>query len=57
MNVDWFELFERGVYSVGVIYLTILNLPRHEHYRPENIILVGIIIPEPTEPKKPSTPS
>jgi len=54
MNVDWFELFERGVYSVGVIYLTILNLPRHEHYRPENIILVGII-PRPTELKKPST--
>ena len=51
MNVDWFEPFECGVYSVGVIYLTILNLPHHERYRAENIILVGII-PGPAEPKK-----
>ena len=50
MNVDWFEPFERGVYSVGVIYLTVQNLPREERYKPENIILVGII-PGPSEPK------
>lgn len=25
VNVDWFEPYERGVYSVGVIYLTIQN--------------------------------
>ena len=30
LNVDWFEPFERGVYSVGAIYLTLQNLPRHE---------------------------
>ena len=51
MNVDWFEPFERGVYSTGVIYLTILNLPRNERYKPENIIVIGII-PGPKEPKK-----
>ena len=51
MNVDWFEPFERGVYSVGAIYLTIQNLPRHERYKPENIIIVGIL-PGPKEPKK-----
>ena len=51
MNVDWFEPFERGVYSTGVIYLTILNLPRNERYKPENIIVVGII-PGPKEPKQ-----
>ena len=51
LNVDWFEPFERGVYSVGAIYLTIQNLPRHEWYKPENIIIVGIF-PGPKEPKK-----
>lgn len=50
MNVDWFEPYERSVYSVGAIYLTIQNLPREERYKPENIILVGII-PGPSEPK------
>ena len=38
-------------YSVGVIYLVILNLPREERYKLENIIVVGII-PGPKEPKK-----
>ena len=41
---------KRGVYSTGVIYLTSLNLPRNERYKPENIILIGII-PGPKEPK------
>ena len=50
MNVDWFETFERGVYSVGAVYLTVQNLSRKERYKPENIILVGII-PGPNEPK------
>ena len=51
LNVDWFEPFERGVYSVGAIYLTIQNIPRAERYKPENIMIVGII-PGPKEPKK-----
>ena len=50
MNIDWFEPYEREVYSVGVIYLTIQNLPREERYKLENIVLVGII-PGPKEPK------
>ena len=50
LNVDWFQPFERSVYSVGAIYLTVLNFPRDIRYKPENIILVGII-PGPTEPK------
>ena len=29
LNVDWFQPFTHTVYSVGVIYLTILNLPRN----------------------------
>ena len=51
LNVDWFEPYERGVYSVGAIYLTVQNLPRNERYRPQNIIILGIL-PGPKEPKK-----
>lgn len=51
MNIDWFQPFVRGTtYSVGAIYLTIQNLPRHIRYRQENIILLAII-PGPKEPK------
>ena len=51
LNVDWFEPFEREVYSVGAIYMCIQNLPRDVRYLPENIVIVGII-PGPKEPKK-----
>ena len=49
LNVDWFQPFEHYTYSVGVIYLVLLNLPRAVRYKRENIILVGII-PGPSEP-------
>lgn len=29
LNLDWFNPCKHIQYSVGVIYLTILNLPRH----------------------------
>lgn len=51
LNIDWFEPFERGVYSVGAIYLTVQNLPRVDRNRIENIIIAGII-PGPKEPSK-----
>lgn len=38
-------------YSAGPIYLAILNLPRNERYKKENIILAGVI-PGPKEPKQ-----
>lgn len=50
LNIDWFQPFDRGVYSVGAIYLTIQNLPRAERFKSENILLIGII-PGPKEPK------
>ncbi len=50
LNVDWFEPFERGVYSIGVIYLTVQNLPREVRYSTDMVILVGIM-PGPKEPK------
>ena len=49
MNIDWFQPFKHIQYSVGVIYLTLMNLPRHLRYKCENIIIVGII-PGPHEP-------
>lgn len=49
LNVDWFQPYTHTVYSVGVIYLTIMNLPRTLRYKRENIIIIGII-PGPSEP-------
>lgn len=51
LNLDWFQPFTHVRYSVGALYLVILNLPREERYKIENIILVAII-PGPKEPKK-----
>lgn len=49
LNVDWFRPYKHTVYSVGVIYLVIQNLPWTLRFKPE-IIIVGII-PGPHEPK------
>ena len=37
--------------SVGVIYLVLLNLPREERFKWENVILVGVIPDMETMPK------
>ena len=50
LNIDWFQPFTHTVASIGVVYLTIINLPRYLRYKRENVILVGII-PGPHEPK------
>ena len=50
MNVDWYQPFKHTTYSIGVIYLVVLNLPRAERFKDENMILVGLI-PGPKEPK------
>ena len=49
LNIDWFNPYKETQYSVGGIYLTILNLPRNELYQEENVLLVGMI-PGPKEP-------
>lgn len=49
INIDWFQPYKHLTYSVGVIYLAILNLPRSQRYQLRNICLVGII-PGPSEP-------
>ena len=50
MNLDWFQPTKRGCDSIGVIYIVIMNLPRQECLKPENVIIVGII-PGPKKPK------
>ena len=49
LNVDWFKPFSHSKYSLGAIYLVVLNLPREERFKVENVILVGLI-PGPREP-------
>ena len=47
---DWFQPFKHSQYSVGAIYMSILNLSRSLRYKPENVMLVGIL-PGPSEPR------
>ena len=49
-NCDWFQPYDHTTYSVGALYLVVINLPRAIRYKIENIIFVGII-PGPNEPK------
>ena len=56
INVDWFQPFKRrNDRSVGVIYLVLLNLPREERFKWENIIVAGIIPEMAKEPKSLNT--
>lgn len=50
LNMDFFQPLKHVQYSVGAIYMTILNLPREVRNKPENVILVGLI-PGPSEPR------
>ena len=44
LNVDWFQPFKhRKDISVGVLYMVVMNLPRSERFKRENVIIVGII--------------
>ena len=49
MNIDWFQPFSNSEYSLGIIYMVILNLPREERFKYDNLIVCGII-PGPKEP-------
>lgn len=50
LNVDWMQPFDHTQYSIGVLYLALMNLPRSERFKRQNIFLVGVI-PGPNEPK------
>ena len=49
LNIDWVKPYKQIEYSVGVMYLVILNLPHPVHFKRENVILFGVI-PGPCEP-------
>lgn len=52
LNFDFFQpMKHRKDYSVGVLYLVSLNLPRSERFKWENVIVVGIIPAMGHEPK------
>jgi hypothetical protein len=46
INVDWFSPYKHSPYSVGAIYLVVINLPRSERFKK---VMVGLI-PGPGEP-------
>ena len=46
INLDWFQPLK---HSIGTTYMTVMNLPRSARYKPENVIVVGIL-PGPSEP-------
>ena len=48
---DWFQPYKHRIYSVGVIYLAIMNLPHAIRFKRENIIIIGLL-PGPAEPSK-----
>ena len=50
MNMDFFQPYKHIQYSMGAIYVTILNLPRSVRNKQENTVLVGLI-PGPHEPR------
>lgn len=43
LNVDWLQLFKLTIYSVGVAYIVVMNLLKHEWFKVENVILIGVI--------------
>ena len=50
LNIDWFQPYKHLSYSVGAMYITVLNLPSKERYKLKNVFLAGVI-PGPDEPK------
>ncbi|GBB90775.1 hypothetical protein RclHR1_17840002 [Rhizophagus clarus] len=50
MNLDWFQPYKRTIYSTGVIYVVICNLPRDVRFKPKNVFILGIL-PGPDEVK------
>ena len=43
LNVDFFQPYKHVQESYGVIYMTIMNLPRAERFKQQNVLIIGII--------------
>ena len=50
LNINWLVPYEHSTYSVGVIYMVILNLLGSERYKLENVLVIGCL-PGPRESK------
>ena len=50
INLDWFQPFQSAVYSCGVIYGVICNLPRDIRFKRENMLTLALL-PGPNEVK------
>ena len=48
LNLDWFQPYDGTVYSIGVIYAAICNLPRDIRFKRENLLTLGLL-PGPSE--------
>jgi hypothetical protein len=44
INLDWFQPFNLSVYSSGVIYGVICNLPRDIRFKRENMLYLGLLL-------------
>ena len=51
MNMDFFQPYKHLQYSLGAIYCTVMNLPRTDRFKVENVLLIGLI-PGPHEPEE-----
>ena len=45
LNFNFFQPYKHVTDSYGALYLTLMNLPRSERFKQENVLLVGIIAP------------
>eukprot|EP00731_Ephydatia_muelleri_P023482 Em0015g1065a len=50
LNVDWFKPLKHSEYKVSASMMTVLNLPRSEHFKSKWTMILNVI-PGPTEPK------
>ena len=50
LNVDWFKPLKHSEYKVSASMMTVLNLPRSEHFKSKWTMILDVIL-GPTEPK------
>jgi hypothetical protein len=48
INMDWFQPYDGTIYSTGVLYAAICNLPRDIRFKRENLLILGLM-PGPNE--------
>jgi hypothetical protein len=48
INMDWFQPYDGTIYSTGVLYAAICNLPRDIRFKRENLLILGLL-PGPNE--------